>query len=67
MFVEGQDHNDQQLNFPESRLHLLLDRYANTIRLYVSLPPALSGKYAVFVIKRQVSDVKHIFNNIRFF
>ncbi|KAM5137775.1 ubiquitin carboxyl-terminal hydrolase 47 isoform 3-T3 [Mantella aurantiaca] len=38
VFVESSDSMDHQLPFLESHLWKLLDRHANTIRLYVSLP-----------------------------
>lgn len=43
MFVESSDSTDHQLPFAESHLWKLLDRHANTIRLYVSLPEHVPG------------------------
>ncbi|XP_071791463.1 ubiquitin carboxyl-terminal hydrolase 47-like [Asterias amurensis] len=38
VFVESSNTEDSQVPFPESKLYQLLDRYANTIRLQVTLP-----------------------------
>ncbi|XP_073434473.1 ubiquitin carboxyl-terminal hydrolase 47 isoform X1 [Dendrobates tinctorius] len=46
VFVESSDSTDHQLQFPESHLWRLLDRHANTIRLYVSLPEHAPGHQA---------------------
>ncbi|XP_069821168.1 ubiquitin carboxyl-terminal hydrolase 47 isoform X3 [Dendropsophus ebraccatus] len=46
VFVESSDSTDHQLQFPDSHLWKLLDRHANTIRLYVSLPEHAPGPQA---------------------
>ncbi|KAG9475926.1 hypothetical protein GDO78_004010 [Eleutherodactylus coqui] len=46
VFVESSDSTDHQLSFPDSHLWKLLDRHANTIRLYVSLPEHVPGSHA---------------------
>ncbi|XP_071974961.1 ubiquitin carboxyl-terminal hydrolase 47 isoform X4 [Engystomops pustulosus] len=46
VFVESSDSTDHQLQFPDSHLWKLLDRHANTIRLYVSLPEHAPGSRA---------------------
>ncbi|XP_033104772.1 ubiquitin carboxyl-terminal hydrolase 47-like [Anneissia japonica] len=38
VYVECCDTEDSKLSFPESKLHQILDRHANTIRLFVTLP-----------------------------
>ncbi|XP_053304835.1 ubiquitin carboxyl-terminal hydrolase 47 isoform X2 [Spea bombifrons] len=43
VFVESSDSLDHQLLFTDSQLWKLLDRHANTIRLYVSLPEHSPG------------------------
>ncbi|XP_032079343.1 ubiquitin carboxyl-terminal hydrolase 47 isoform X1 [Thamnophis elegans] len=43
VFVESSDSQDRQLPFTDSQLWKLLDRHANTIRLYVSLPEQSPG------------------------
>ncbi|CAH2325585.1 ubiquitin carboxyl-terminal hydrolase 47 isoform X1 [Pelobates cultripes] len=43
VFVESSDSLDHQLLFPDSQLWKLLDRHANTIRLFVSLPEHSPG------------------------
>ncbi|XP_053576238.1 ubiquitin carboxyl-terminal hydrolase 47 isoform X2 [Bombina bombina] len=43
VFVESSDSLDHQLTFTDSQLWKLLDRHANTIRLYVSLPEHAPG------------------------
>ncbi|XP_063145544.1 ubiquitin carboxyl-terminal hydrolase 47 isoform X3 [Candoia aspera] len=43
VFVESSDSQDRQLPFTDSLLWKLLDRHANTIRLYVSLPEQSPG------------------------
>ncbi|XP_077309692.1 ubiquitin carboxyl-terminal hydrolase 47 isoform X4 [Lithobates pipiens] len=47
VFVESSNSTDHQLPFPESHLWKLLDRHANTIRLYVSLPEHAPGPQAL--------------------
>ncbi|XP_071942590.1 ubiquitin carboxyl-terminal hydrolase 47-like [Antedon mediterranea] len=39
VYVECNDGADALLSFPQSKLHKILDRHANTIRLFVTLPP----------------------------
>ncbi|KAM4720713.1 ubiquitin carboxyl-terminal hydrolase 47 isoform 1-T1 [Rhinophrynus dorsalis] len=46
VFVESSDSLDHQLAFIDSHLWKLLDRHANTIRLYVSLPEHAPGPLA---------------------
>ncbi|XP_070619151.1 ubiquitin carboxyl-terminal hydrolase 47 isoform X5 [Erythrolamprus reginae] len=43
VFIESSDSQDRQLPFTDSQLWKLLDRHANTIRLYVSLPEQSPG------------------------
>nr|XP_060622877.1 ubiquitin carboxyl-terminal hydrolase 47 isoform X3 [Anolis sagrei ordinatus] len=43
VFIESSESQDRQLAFPDSQLWKLLDRHANTIRLYVSLPEQSPG------------------------
>uniref|UniRef100_A0A8C5Q3U5 Ubiquitin carboxyl-terminal hydrolase 47 n=1 Tax=Leptobrachium leishanense TaxID=445787 RepID=A0A8C5Q3U5_9ANUR len=43
VFVESSDSLDHQQPFPDSQLWKLLDRHANTIRLYVTLPEHSPG------------------------
>ncbi|KAM4617204.1 ubiquitin carboxyl-terminal hydrolase 47 isoform 2-T2 [Discoglossus pictus] len=43
VFVESSDSLDYQMTFTDSHLWKLLDRHANTIRLYVSLPEHSPG------------------------
>lgn len=43
MFVESSESQDRHLTFMDSHLWKLLDRHANTIRLYVSLPEQSPG------------------------
>ncbi|XP_008114143.1 ubiquitin carboxyl-terminal hydrolase 47 isoform X2 [Anolis carolinensis] len=43
VFIESSESQDRQLAFPDSLLWKLLDRHANTIRLYVSLPEQSPG------------------------
>ncbi|XP_025028279.1 ubiquitin carboxyl-terminal hydrolase 47 isoform X4 [Python bivittatus] len=43
VFVESSESQDRQLPFTDSLLWKLLDRHANTIRLYVSLPEQSPG------------------------
>lgn len=43
MFVESSESQDRQLAFTDSHLWKILDRHANTIRLYVSLPEQSPG------------------------
>uniref|UniRef100_H3AQ70 Ubiquitin carboxyl-terminal hydrolase 47 n=1 Tax=Latimeria chalumnae TaxID=7897 RepID=H3AQ70_LATCH len=43
VFVESSDSKDHQVTFTDSHLWKLLDRHANTIRLYVSLPEQSPG------------------------
>ncbi|XP_072165726.1 ubiquitin carboxyl-terminal hydrolase 47-like [Diadema setosum] len=44
VFVEASGLEDPGVEFPHSRLHSLLDRHANTIRLLVTLPPAAADE-----------------------
>ncbi|XP_063802500.1 ubiquitin carboxyl-terminal hydrolase 47 isoform X3 [Pseudophryne corroboree] len=46
VFVESSDSTDHQLPFADSQLWKLLDRHANTIRLYVTLPEHAPGSQA---------------------
>ncbi|CAI5763422.1 ubiquitin carboxyl-terminal hydrolase 47 isoform X1 [Podarcis lilfordi] len=43
VFIESSESQDRQLAFTDSQLWKLLDRHANTIRLYVSLPEQSPG------------------------
>ncbi|XP_061466402.1 ubiquitin carboxyl-terminal hydrolase 47 isoform X2 [Rhineura floridana] len=43
VFVESSESQDRQLAFTDSQLWKLLDRHANTIRLYISLPEQSPG------------------------
>ncbi|XP_015277116.1 PREDICTED: ubiquitin carboxyl-terminal hydrolase 47 isoform X2 [Gekko japonicus] len=43
VFVESSESQDRQLAFTDSHLWKILDRHANTIRLYVSLPEQSPG------------------------
>ncbi|KAH0620880.1 hypothetical protein JD844_021747 [Phrynosoma platyrhinos] len=43
VFIESSESQDRQLTFTDSQLWKLLDRHANTIRLYVSLPEQSPG------------------------
>ncbi|XP_066495336.1 ubiquitin carboxyl-terminal hydrolase 47 isoform X1 [Tiliqua scincoides] len=43
VFVESSESPDRQLAFTDSHLWKLLDRHANTIRLYISLPEQSPG------------------------
>uniref|UniRef100_A0A8C6XV68 Ubiquitin carboxyl-terminal hydrolase 47 n=1 Tax=Naja naja TaxID=35670 RepID=A0A8C6XV68_NAJNA len=56
VFVESSDSQDRQLPFTDSQLWKLLDRHANTIRLYVSLPeqsPGLLFRRTIFQKQQQ--------------
>uniref|UniRef100_A0AAY4BHH6 Ubiquitin carboxyl-terminal hydrolase 47 n=1 Tax=Denticeps clupeoides TaxID=299321 RepID=A0AAY4BHH6_9TELE len=46
VFVESSDSTDDQVTFTDSLLWKLLDRYGNTIRLFVSLPEQSPGSLA---------------------
>ncbi|XP_062973357.1 ubiquitin carboxyl-terminal hydrolase 47 isoform X2 [Elgaria multicarinata webbii] len=43
VFVESSESQDRQLAFTDSQLWKLLDRHANTIKLYISLPEQSPG------------------------
>uniref|UniRef100_A0A8C5RQJ8 Ubiquitin carboxyl-terminal hydrolase 47 n=1 Tax=Laticauda laticaudata TaxID=8630 RepID=A0A8C5RQJ8_LATLA len=56
VFIESSDSQDRQLPFTDSQLWKLLDRHANTIRLYVSLPeqsPGLLFRRTIFQKQQQ--------------
>ncbi|XP_028914992.1 ubiquitin carboxyl-terminal hydrolase 47 isoform X3 [Ornithorhynchus anatinus] len=46
VFVESSESSDRQLAFADSHLWKLLDRHANTIRLYVLLPEQSPGSHS---------------------
>lgn len=46
MFVESSETSDYQMVFTDSHLWKLLDRHANTIRLFVLLPEQSPGSYS---------------------
>ncbi|KAG8438305.1 hypothetical protein GDO86_008837 [Hymenochirus boettgeri] len=55
VFVESSDSQDHQLPFADCHLWKLLDRHANTIRLYVSLPE-LAPQVAPSVCSKGVGE-----------
>ncbi|MEE6498819.1 hypothetical protein FKM82_003239 [Ascaphus truei] len=60
VFVESSDSMDHQLTFTDSHLWRLLDRHANTIRLYVSLPEHSPGhQTARTVCPKASGDFNH--------
>ncbi|KAM3856784.1 ubiquitin carboxyl-terminal hydrolase 47 isoform 5-T5 [Vipera latastei] len=59
VFIESSDSQDRQLPFTDSQLWKLLDRHANTIRLYVSLPEQSPGsvfRRTIFQKQQQEGD-----------
>ncbi|XP_029438913.1 ubiquitin carboxyl-terminal hydrolase 47 isoform X1 [Rhinatrema bivittatum] len=61
IFIESSDSLDYQMAFTDSHLWKLLDRHANTIRLYVSLPEQSPGpQYTRTVCHKAGGDSSHL-------
>ncbi|XP_063969963.1 ubiquitin carboxyl-terminal hydrolase 47-like [Lytechinus pictus] len=70
VFVEASGLEDVDIEFPSSQLYTLLDRYANTIRLLVSLPPPLgeeedSSKDEVSETSSSIDSVAEKFSDLQ--